>query len=72
MFDSLSDRLHDVLKKLRGESRLTDSNISEAMREIRTALVEADVNISVANTRTGLNLKISKIVSITIPPIFNQ
>ena len=49
MFDSLSDRLHDVLKKLRGESRLTDSNISEAMREIRTALVVADVNISVAN-----------------------
>ncbi len=48
MFDSLSDRLHDVLKRLRGESRLSESNIAEAMREIRTALLEADVNIEVA------------------------
>ncbi len=48
MFDSLSDRLHDVLKRLRGESRLTESNIAEAMREIRTALLEADVNLEVA------------------------
>ena len=48
MFDSLSDRLHDVLKRLRGESRLSESNIAEAMREIRTALLEADVNLEVA------------------------
>ena len=48
MFESLSDRLHDVLKRLRGESRLTESNIAEAMREIRTALLEADVNLEVA------------------------
>ena len=47
MFESLSDRLHDVLKKLRGESRLTESNITEAMREIRMALLEADVNYHV-------------------------
>ena len=49
MFDSLSDRLHAVLKRLRGESRLTESNIAEAMREIRTALLEADVNLEVAS-----------------------
>ena len=45
MFESLSDRLHDVMKKLRGESRLTEANIAEAMREIRVALLEADVNL---------------------------
>ena len=48
MFDSLSDKLHAVFKKLRGESRLSESNIAEAMREIRLALLEADVNIEVA------------------------
>ena len=48
MFESLSDRLHDVLKKLRGESRLTEENIAEAMREIRVALLEADVNLKIA------------------------
>ena len=47
MFDSLSDKLHGVLKKLRGESRLSESNIADAMREIRLALLEADVNIEV-------------------------
>ena len=49
MFDSLSDRLHAVLKRLRGESRLSEANIAEAMREIRTALLEADVNLEVAS-----------------------
>ena len=49
MFESLSDRLHDVLKKLRGESRLTEENISGAMREIRIALLEADVNLKIAD-----------------------
>ena len=49
MFESLSDRLHDVLKKLRGESRLTEENISGALREIRIALLEADVNLKIAD-----------------------
>ena len=47
MFDSLSDKLHAVFKKLRGESRLSESNIAEAMREIRLALLEADVSYKV-------------------------
>jgi len=47
MFDSLSDKLHGIFKKLRGESRLSESNIADAMREIRFALLEADVNIEV-------------------------
>ena len=49
MFDSLSDKLHAVFKKLRGESRLSESNIADAMREIRLALLEADVNIEVVS-----------------------
>ena len=49
MFDSLSDRLHGIFKKLRGESRLSESNIAEAMRDIRLALLEADVNAAIAD-----------------------
>jgi signal recognition particle subunit SRP54 len=47
MFDSLSTRLQDVFKTLRGESRLTPENIELALREIRLALLEADVNFKV-------------------------
>src|SRR5579862_7625063 len=47
MFDSLSDRLEGIFKKLRGHGRLTESNIDEALREVRLALLEADVNIKV-------------------------
>ncbi len=49
MFESLSDKLHDVFRKLRGQSTLTESNISDAMREIRLALLDADVNVRVAS-----------------------
>src|SRR5207249_1403169 len=47
MFDSLSNRLQDVFKSLRGEARLTSENIEAALREIRLALLEADVNFKV-------------------------
>src|ERR1700719_2058957 len=47
MFDSLSTRLQDVFKTLRGESKLTPENIEAALREIRLALLEADVNFKV-------------------------
>ena len=47
MFESLSTRLQDVFKTLRGEARLTDANIEAALREIRLALLEADVNFKV-------------------------
>jgi signal recognition particle subunit SRP54 len=47
MFDSLSTRLQAVFKTLRGEGRLTDQNIEAALREIRLALLEADVNFKV-------------------------
>ncbi len=48
MFENLTDRLEDVFKKLRGHGVLTEDNIKEAMREVRMALLEADVNFSVA------------------------
>jgi signal recognition particle subunit SRP54 len=47
MFDSLSTRLQGVFKTLRGEGRLTPENIEAALREIRLALLEADVNFKV-------------------------
>jgi len=47
MFESLGTRLQDVFKTLRGESRLTPQNIEVALREIRLALLEADVNFKV-------------------------
>ncbi|MFL6281318.1 MAG: signal recognition particle protein, partial [Vicinamibacterales bacterium] len=47
MFESLSTRLQDVFKSLRGETRLTPESIEAALREIRLALLEADVNFKV-------------------------
>ena len=47
MFDSLSNRLQGVFKSLRGESRLTEATVDAALREIRLALLEADVNFRV-------------------------
>jgi signal recognition particle subunit SRP54 len=47
MLDSLSNRLQDVFKTLRGESRLTEESVDAALREIRLALLEADVNFRV-------------------------
>ncbi len=48
MFENLTDRLEGVFKKLRGHGILTEENIEEAMREVRMALLEADVNFKVA------------------------
>ncbi len=47
MFDSLSDKLDAVFKRLKGHGKLSESNISEALREVRLALLEADVNFKV-------------------------
>src|SRR3954451_17979635 len=47
MFDSLSTRLQGVFKSLRGDGRLTPENVEIALREIRLALLEADVNFKV-------------------------
>src|ERR1035437_9163971 len=47
MFDSLSDKLESVFKKLRGQGVMSEDNIKEALREVRLALLEADVNFKV-------------------------
>ncbi len=48
MFESLSNSLQEVFRKLRGYGRLSEENIRDAMREVRMALLEADVNFEVA------------------------
>lgn len=47
MFDSLQDRLNSVFKKFKGQGRLDETNIQEGLREVRLALLEADVNFKV-------------------------
>ena len=53
VFSSLSDRLQDTFDKLRGKGRLTEDDINVAMREIRMALLEADVNYRVVKSFVG-------------------
>ncbi|MBX7156140.1 MAG: signal recognition particle protein [Candidatus Kapaibacterium sp.] len=48
MFENLQQRLEDAIKKLRGQSKLTEENIDEALKEVRKALLDADVNFDVA------------------------
>ncbi|MCL1791609.1 MAG: signal recognition particle protein [Peptococcaceae bacterium] len=47
MFESLSERIQGVFKRLRGKGALTENDVNEAMREVRVALLEADVNFRV-------------------------
>ena len=47
MFESLTDRLSRTLKNLRGQGRLSEDNISDSLREVRMALLEADVALPV-------------------------
>lgn len=53
MFESLSDRLQDVVHKIKGYGKITEENISEMMREIRLSLLEADVNYKVVKEFTN-------------------
>jgi len=48
LFESLSEKLQNTLKRLRGKGRLTENDINEALRDVRVALLEADVNFKVA------------------------
>jgi signal recognition particle subunit SRP54 len=53
MFDSLSDKLDQVFKKLRGQGVMTEENIKDALREVRLVLLEADVNFKVVKDFVG-------------------
>ena len=50
MFDQLSDKILGSIKKIRGQSRITEANIEETLREIRLSLLEADVNFKVVKS----------------------
>jgi len=69
MFENLTDRLEGVFKKLRGHGILTEENIEEAMREVRMALLDADVNFKVAKefvasvTEKAIGREVSKSLS---------
>ena len=47
MFEALSDRFDGIFKRLRGKGRLREDDVDEVLREIRLALLEADVNFTV-------------------------
>ncbi|MCU0541348.1 MAG: signal recognition particle protein [Oscillatoriaceae cyanobacterium Prado104] len=50
MFEALADRLESTWKKLRGQDKISESNIQDALKEVRRALLEADVNLQVVKT----------------------
>ena len=50
MFDSLSEKLDSVFRRVRGTGKLTEANIEEALRDVRLALLEADVHLDVAKS----------------------
>ena len=52
-FESLSDKLNNAFKKLKSKGKLTEADVKEAMREVRLALLEADVNFKVAKGFTN-------------------
>ena len=69
MFQSLSERLNSTLKKLRGQGRLTEDNIKRSLKEVRSALLEADVALEVVQAfmgklkRAALGKEVSKSLS---------
>lgn len=56
-FESLSDRLQETLKKVTGQATLTEANMEEMLREIRLALLEADVNYQVVKELSQIQKK---------------
>jgi len=47
MFDNLTDKFNDIFKKLKGQGKLSEQNIRDSLREVRRALLEADVNFKI-------------------------
>ena len=50
MFERLSQKIDSALKTLKGHGRITEVNVSETMKEIRRALIDADVNYKIAKS----------------------
>src|SRR4051794_27401455 len=80
MFDRLSDRFEGIFRRLRGKGRLTEADVDEVLAEIRTALLDADVNVRVVRAVVGrireacVGLELSKVLdpSQQIIKIVNQ
>jgi len=68
MFEYMGDRINNAIKNIKGMGTITEKNIDEAVREIRMALLEADVNFSVvkefvANVKEqALGMEVGKII----------
>ena len=66
MFEYMGDRLSNAIKNIKGMGKITEANIGDAIREIRTALLEADVNYEVVKEFTksvkdkALGMEVSK------------
>ena len=56
-FDSLTDKLQNVFKSLRSKGRLTEADVKSALREVKMALLEADVNFKVVKNFIGRDRK---------------
>jgi signal recognition particle subunit SRP54 len=52
MFDRLTDSFNGLFRKLSGNANITESNVQDAMADVRSALLEADVHLDVVNTFT--------------------
>lgn len=50
MFDTLSEKFSTAFKHIQGKGKISESNIEEALKEVRTALLEADVNFKVVKS----------------------
>ena len=70
MFDSLSERLGKTIKNLRGQGRLTEQNVKDTLREVRMALLEADVALPVV--KQFIEASLQNYASITINMYCNK
>ena len=70
MFESLSDRLLESFKNLKGEGSITELNVADTVKDIRKALLEADVNYTVASdfTKSVLDKAVGEKVVSSIKP----
>ena len=55
-FENLSNKLQEVFKQLRGKGKLTEADVKAAMREVKIALLEADVNFKIVKRFINLSL----------------
>ena len=71
MFESLQSKLESALKVFRGQSKITEENIKEALNEVRNALLDADVNFAVV--KDFIEIKVFCVIMCVIDePLFKE